>query len=129
MIWGQACLACVVWIGYGFFQRSRQDVIRDRISALSRSKRVLLGSLGFIVGAILLLGGLWLVSLWGGLTPDGLTLGGWFAVALLGLVFVHIQVMAAASMISLVQEAEQSAVKREAEPPKASQSSGKKNQS
>ncbi len=129
MIWGQACLACVVWIGYGFFQRRRQDVIRARIFALSRTKRVLLGSLGFIVGALLLLGGLWLVSLWGGLTRDGLTLGGWLAVALLGLVFVHIQVMAAASMISLVQEAEQTAVKSEAEPPKASQSSGKKNQS
>lgn len=107
-----------VWLAYGLIQRRRQDVIRQKLLRTPRVVRVLYGSVGFFFSAALLLGGLWWIAAQGGLTPNGLTLWGWVAVTLLGLGFVHVQVLAAASMITLIQENETSRPPRPSDPVK-----------
>ncbi len=96
----------VIWMLYGVVQSRRQAEIRAHLTNTSRSKRIFFGIGGFIASAVVLLAGLYWVGANGGLTPTGLTLWGWLLVAGLGLVFVHLQVLAAASMITLVQENE-----------------------
>ena len=106
VIWGQSFAALVVWLAYGWQQGKGQDALRARLNQRSRTQLVRNGSLGFIFSAVILLSGLWAIASAGGLTPNGLTVWGWVAVVLVGLVFVHFQVLAAASMITLVQQSE-----------------------
>jgi len=96
----------VIWMLYGVVQSRRQASIRVNLMRTSRTKRMFFGIGGFILSAVVLLGGLFWVGANGGLTQTGLTLWSWFVVAGLGLIFVHLQVLAAASMITLVQENE-----------------------
>ncbi|HRJ26102.1 MAG TPA: hypothetical protein PLO61_01165 [Fimbriimonadaceae bacterium] len=106
MIWMQACVCFLVWIGYGVWMRSRNELLRRRFQGMSRRARTLYGSIGLIGGVIVLMAGLALVATTGGLEKDGLTLWAWPLVALLGLGFVHMQVMGAAALITQVQEEE-----------------------
>lgn len=106
MIWQQGALSFLVWLLYGYLMRRRADELRIRMREAGRTKKVLLGSVGLIGGAVLLLLGLWQVAAFEGIGPAGLTLWAWAAVTLLGLVFVHLQVLGAAAMITLIQESE-----------------------
>lgn len=99
-------MSFLVWLLYGTLMRRRSDELRIRLRAAARKTKVLLGSVGLIGGAILLLGGLWQIAALGGIGPAGLTVWAWAAVTLLGLVFVHLQVLGAAAMITLIQESE-----------------------
>jgi hypothetical protein len=104
MIWLQAGACFVLWVGYGFWYRRSSDRLRVRMHRLSRRSRTLLGSVGLLAGLAVLGAGLYLVYRFGGLTPDGLTGWGWATVAAVGLAFVHLQVLGAAAMVSLVLE-------------------------
>lgn len=95
-----------VWIAYGWWLRGRSDRLRSKLRATSRGLKVAYGSVGFLASGGLLLAGLYAIGQAGGMTRNGLTVWGWFAVLVLGLAFVHLQVLAAASMITLIQEGE-----------------------
>lgn len=73
---------------------------------MSRGRRVFLGSAGLLLGLVLLGFGLWAVASAGGLNDSGLVPWAWSVVALLGLGFIHLQVMGAAAMVSLVIDEE-----------------------
>lgn len=64
----------------------------------------MLGSLGILGSAVVLFAGLWGLSAAGGVENDCLAIWAWPVVALLGLFFVHMQVLGAAAMILLVQQ-------------------------
>lgn len=106
MIWPQAAVSFLVWIGYGAWMRGRSERLRARLMGSSRGFRVFLGSAGLILSAFALLGGLAGISALGGVQEGGLLLWAWLAVTLLGLGFVHLQVLGAAAMITIVQERE-----------------------
>jgi hypothetical protein len=74
--------------------------------AQSRQRRTVVGSLGLIAGLVLLAAGLYLVSALGGLTDNGLVPWAWAAVTVIGVGFVHLQVLGAAAMVSLVLDEE-----------------------
>ena len=71
-----------------------------------------MGSVGLLLGLAFLAVGLWLVSIGGGLTDNGLVPWAWLAVAVIGLGFIHLQVLGAAAMLSLVLEEETTRVQR-----------------
>jgi hypothetical protein len=104
MIWLQAGACFVLWVAYGFWLRRSSDRLKARMHGSSRRARTLMGSVGLLAGLVVLAVGLYLVYRFGGLTPDGLTGWGWAAVAGVGLVFVQLQVVGAAAMVSLVLE-------------------------
>lgn len=106
MIWLQAVACFVAWTAYGLLLRRSSDRIRSQMHSASRGKRVFLGSAGLLIGLGVLALGLWLVGANGGLGADGLKPWAWLAVAAVGFVFVHLQVLGAAAMVSLVIEEE-----------------------
>jgi hypothetical protein len=118
VIWLQASISFLIWLAYGLFLRRRSEGLRVQLSHMSRQKRVLLGSVGIIGSALVLLAGLYGLASLGGIQHDSMTLWAWPAATLLGVFFVHMQVLGAAAMITLVQEevtrgASPASVKRE----------------
>lgn len=104
VIWLQGGLSFVIWIGYGVIQNRRSNRIRQDVGRMPRSQRGLLGAALFVVGAMVLIGGLAIIQQNGGFTNSGMTLFAWLAVSALGLAFVHAQTMGMAMLVSLVQE-------------------------
>lgn len=104
MIWAQGAVCFLAWVGYGIWLRGRSERLRARLGSLPRSSKVMLGSLGILGSAVVLLGGLWGLAALGGVADDRLAIWAWPVVALLGLFFVHMQVLGAAAMILLVQQ-------------------------
>jgi hypothetical protein len=104
MIWWQAGACFVFWVAYGLWQRARSARLKSWMHGLSRTVRTLLGSVGLLTGLAVLAFGLYLVSRFDGLGPDGLRPWAWATVGALGLLFVHLQVLGAAAMVSLALE-------------------------
>ena len=104
MIWLQAGACFVLWVAYGFWLRRSSDRLKARMHGSSRRARTLMGSVGLLAGLAILAVGLYLAYRFGGLTADGLTGWGWATVGAVGLGFVHLQVVGAAAMVSLVLE-------------------------
>jgi hypothetical protein len=102
----QVGIAFALWVGYGVYLRRHSDALREKIRGYSRGVKVAFGSVGFFVSATVMLGSLVLISRNGGLQNGQLLPWAWLLMGVAGLVFVHLQVMAAASMISLVLEPE-----------------------
>jgi hypothetical protein len=102
MIWLQAGACFVLWVCYGLWLRGSSDSLRARMHGLSRRTRTLLGSIGLLAGLAVLLGGLSVVFRFDGLGQTGLRPWAWAAVAAFGTVFVHMQVLGAAAMVSLL---------------------------
>ena len=102
MIWMQAIACFFAWIAYGLWLRRSSERLRKRMGSSTRRTRTLLGSVGLLLGLALLGAGLWGVSAFGGLGPNGLEPWAWAAVTVIGAVFVHLQVLGAAAMVSLV---------------------------
>ena len=100
----QSFAAFGLWIAYGLWMRSQQDRLRIKLQSSSRRHRVLLGSAGFIVSMIVLLGGLAAISALGGTTKEGLKAWAWVAVVVVGSIFIHLQVLGAGAMITLIQD-------------------------
>jgi len=103
-MWLEAGLSFLAWIAYGVFQGRRANVIRSQVQRMSRGSRGILGSALFLVGAMVLIGGLGVVLQRGGFTRTGLTPAAWAIVTLLGLAFVHAQTLGMAMLVSLIQE-------------------------
>lgn len=102
MIWLQAGACFALWIGYGLWMRGSSDRLRERMRGLARAPRVVLGSAGLLLGLAVLVAGLSAVYALGGVSDGALSPLGWLSVAVIGLVFVHLQVLGAAAMVSLV---------------------------
>lgn len=102
MIWLQASACFVLWLSFGLLLRRSSHRLKARMHGLSRTARAMLGSVGLLGGLAVLAVGLYGVSQLGGLDTNGLRPWAWIAVALLGLVFVHLQVLGAAAMVTLV---------------------------
>ena len=66
----------------------------------------MLGSIGLLAGLAVLAAGLYGIYSLGGVKDGLLTIGGWIGVALVGTIFVHMQVIGAAAMITLVLDEE-----------------------
>jgi hypothetical protein len=99
-------LACfLLWIAYGVYQSRRSDLIRQKMSGLSRGGRAGLGAALMIGGAVALVGGGVLLEQIGALTKSGITPIGWLLVAIVGLGFVHAQTIAFAMLVSLAYDA------------------------
>lgn len=113
MIWLQAGACFVLWVGYGFWMRRSADRLRARMHGMGRRARALLGSVGLLFGLALLAAGLYFVWALGGLGPDGLRPWAWVTVGLVGLAFVHLQLLGTAAMVTLVLD-EVTARRREA---------------
>jgi hypothetical protein len=120
----QGAVCFLGWIGYGAWFRSRSGALKERMHGTSRGRRVVLGSLGIIGSAILLLAGMLGLQALGGLREGGLTLWAWPLVFLLGLGFVHMQVMGAAAIITLVQDEETSPRARASESAQGKENAG-----
>lgn len=71
---------------------------------MPRTMRGILGAALFLVGAMVLIGGLAIILHLGGFGEEGMTMGAWLAVTLLGLAFVHAQTMGTAMLVTLIQE-------------------------
>lgn len=106
MIWAQSLAAFALWIAYGLQLRRGGERLRAKLRAMSRGRRVAWGVLGFLGSALMLLGGLFAIQAAGGLQNGLLTGWAWALVAMLGCAFVHLQVVAAGAMISLVEQSE-----------------------
>ncbi len=120
MIWLQAGACFVLWVCYGLWLRRSSASLKARMHGSSRRTRTLLGSVGLLVGLAVLAAGLYAVSRFGGLDANGLKPWAWMAVLLVGTVFVHLQVLGAAAMVSLVLDevtakADRSSVNQEKE--------------
>ena len=106
MIWLQAGTCFLLWVAYGFWMRRSSEQMRRAMHGKSRRARTMLGSAGLIAGLALLAGGLYGVYALGGIQGGELTPWGWIAVAVVGTVFIHMQVLGAAAMITLVLDEE-----------------------
>jgi hypothetical protein len=104
VIWIQGAVSFLLWIGYGIFQSRRSHLIREQVGRMGRAQRGITGSMLFLVGAMVLIGGLAIVMQQGGFTSSGMTPVAWLTVSLLGLAFVHAQTMGMAMLVSLVHE-------------------------
>ncbi|MFI5385416.1 MAG: hypothetical protein ACHQ50_04765 [Fimbriimonadales bacterium] len=104
MIWLQGGTSFIAWIAYGVIQSRRSYLIREQVSRMGRTQRGIAGAALFLVGAMVLIGGLGIVLQKGGFTSAGLSAVAWPAVTVLGLAFVHAQTMAMSMLVSLVQD-------------------------
>lgn len=103
MIWTQGFLSMIVWLAYGWMMRRGQDRLRRKLWNQPQKLLMFGGSFGFILSGMVLLGGLWGVAALRWWTSSGLTPLGWAAVTVVGCLFVHIQVIAAGCMITMIQ--------------------------
>ncbi len=103
MIWLQSGVSFVLWICYGIRMRGRESQLRTAIERIPRASRVGRSALWLIGGAVLLLAGLIGLGAAGAIQRGALTGWGWAAVTLLGLLFVHCQVVGAGLMVSLAR--------------------------
>ncbi len=104
VIWFQGGLSFLLWIGYGAIQSRRSRRIQGDVGRMPRGQRGILGAALFVVGAMVLIGGLAIVLRNGGFTGAGMTYWAWAAISILGLAFVHAQTMGMAMLVSLIQE-------------------------
>ena len=102
MIWLQSSICFLVWIAYGFAMRRRSAALKARMQGLTARKRVMFGAGGLILGLFVLAVGLLSLDALGGTRDGALTLWAWPIVAVLGLVFIHLQVLGAAALLASV---------------------------
>lgn len=88
MLWAQAGVCFLAWCGYGVWL-ARSTVGRRLLRPLRRS--TLSGALLLLLGAGLLVAGLFAVGSMGGLHNGALTPWAWAATLMAGCVFVHFQ--------------------------------------
>lgn len=101
MLWLQAGLCFALWLGYGWFLRRRSERIMALVSRQSRTRRIAMGSLGIIASGAALLAALAGVAASEGIVDGMLRPWAWLAVSIVGLAFVHGQVLCAAALFSL----------------------------
>lgn len=100
MIWQQAAVCFLVWVGYGFLLRRRAQAMAERLHQINPRRRGLLGTLALIASGIFITAGLALIGALGGLQGNSLTLWAWLLAILIGLGFVHLQVWGGLALVS-----------------------------
>lgn len=100
----QAGAAFVLWVAYGVFLWRRSTSIRERVGRGTRTGRALKAAGMLFGGAALLLAGMVAIDKAGGFGETAMAPWAWLAVTLLGGVFVHLQTLAGATGVVLVQE-------------------------
>lgn len=103
--WIGGLLCLVLWVAYGWIMRSSSEKLRRKMASMPRSRKVFLGSGGLLLGLILLMGGMILLASFGGADVGGIKLWAWPVILLLGLAFVHTQVIGAAALMTLAASA------------------------
>lgn len=98
-IGGFICL--LLWVGYGWLMRSSSEKLRQKLMRMPRSQKVFLGSGGMLLGLVFLMGGMVLLAALGGADEGGIKPWAWPVILLLGLAFVHMQVIGAAALMTL----------------------------
>ncbi len=98
VFWAQCGASFVAWVGYGVWVWRRWSRSPGNEVAPNRPLRGAAGSALLFAGLAILLAGGWLLSATGGLEADRLTPLGWLIVTSTGVLFVHTQAAAAASM-------------------------------
>ena len=101
MLWAQAGASFAVWVAFGVFQARRTQGMRGKLAQMSRRARVSLGPLLMLAGAVVLLGGVFLLGAFHGLQNGQLALWAWLAITILGLIFVQAQSLAALMIASV----------------------------
>lgn len=96
----QAGALMLIWIGYGFILRKRFS--KQSLQIIDRKKRAAAGAGLFLLAALVLLGGLLAVQAARGVTEEGFEWWAFAAILAIGVVFVYLQVLAAAIMITLI---------------------------
>lgn len=116
--WWQGFLSMLVWISMGWFMRKRSFAIRAALKGWPRARLVFFGSAGFILSGALLFGALVGIAQAGWWSRNGFTALGWIAMTLAGGVFVALQVLAAASMLTIVLSPENERSRQPSKPQK-----------
>lgn len=106
MIWLQAGACFVLWVGYGLWMRRSSERLRLDMHGRSRRWRSMLGSVGLLAGLAVLAAGVYGVFRLGGVVDGTLRPWAWAVVAVVGTVFIHMQVLGAAAMVTLMIDGE-----------------------
>jgi uncharacterized membrane protein len=106
MIWIQTLPAFVLWLVYIWIMRRWVQEGKNRYASQKRSFRILAMIAALLGSGGVLLGGLWAISRMGWIQTTTLTIPGVIAVAIIGLLFVHMQMLATAITLSLAIENE-----------------------
>ena len=91
----------LIWMAYGVYLAKTSHKLRARLAAMPRIIRALLGALTFFGGTAILFGGVFAIARAGGFPPGGMLPWAWAAVAGLGLVFIHLEIVGLASLLTL----------------------------
>jgi len=105
LIW-QVAASFAVWLVFGYFQARKAPELRRRMATVPRRRRVTLGPIMMIVGAVILLAGLGLVAAIHGIQNGSLTPIAWIVATLAGGMFVQTQITSAVMMLSVATENE-----------------------
>jgi hypothetical protein len=99
-MWAPATVVFLLWIAYGIYQWRNGPRLLAKLRQIKAASRRLWGTTLLVASAAFLLGSLYGLS---NVSPakEGLTIGQWVAVAIIGLIFVHGQTMACAMLLSL----------------------------
>lgn len=104
MLWVQVGVCLLIWIGCGWWLARPDSWMHRRLDRWSRKARTLLGSVGLLFGLAVLITGVYAVATGEGMADGRLKPWAWIAVAVLGLLFVGLQVLGAGAMLSLVTQ-------------------------
>ncbi|MBN8689188.1 MAG: hypothetical protein J0L72_00205 [Armatimonadetes bacterium] len=104
VIFLQGLPALILWLGYGLWMRKQSERLHTKLLSRPRNKNIGLGMLGFFGSAAIMLAGLFAISALGGMTKSGPSILAWIAIAALGLIFVHLQVLAAANFVVVLEQ-------------------------
>ncbi len=110
MIWIQTLPAFALWIAYIAIRRSWMHESRERYANLRRGRRIALMLLSVFGSLAVLIVGVTGAGQFGLLTADGVSLQGFLVIAITGLGFVHLQMVATALTLSLALDRETRAV-------------------
>lgn len=103
-MWAMSLISFALWIGYGVFQARRSSEIRDRVSRVPRSRRVLIGAGLMILGIAALFVALMAIQSLGAFSGKEMTIPGWLGATFGGLMCVHCQTLAMAMLVSVALE-------------------------
>jgi hypothetical protein len=104
VIWLQGLPLFILWIGYGALQSRRSAKIRAELLRLPRVRRLSRSIAFFILSVAALFGGFLAIDAVHGMDDGMLRFHGWVIAGVVGLIFVHLQMMAFALLVTFVDD-------------------------